>query len=142
MTTVTAFALIFDKAGRLLLCRRKKDGLWNLPGGHLEPKEPPWEAVVREVREEIALNVKVLRLLGIYFVGKDNELVLSYVCEPRSKTPRPNREIDAIDWFELDRLPAQMREHHDVRAKDALIRESVVMRTQPVAGNGGRKAGA
>jgi ADP-ribose pyrophosphatase YjhB (NUDIX family) len=130
MTTLTAFALILDKAGKLLLCQRKKDKLWNLPGGHLEPKETPWDAVVREAREEISLQVEVLRLLGVYTIAKEDELVFSFVCAPRSKKPRPSREIDAIDWFQFDRLPADMREHHDVFAKDALIAETVVMRVQ------------
>jgi ADP-ribose pyrophosphatase YjhB (NUDIX family) len=130
MTTLTAFALIFDKAGKLLLCRRKKDRLWNLPGGHVEPKETPWDAVAREVREEISLKVDVLRLLGVYMIAKEDELVFSFVCAPRSKIPRPSGEIDAIDWFQLDRLPADIREHHDVVAKDALIPETVVMRVQ------------
>src|SRR5690606_15457197 len=46
--------------GALLLVQRAHDpeaGSWSLPGGRVEPGEPLWEAVVREVREETSLDV-------------------------------------------------------------------------------------
>ena len=138
MRTVTAFALIFDNRRRLLLCRRKKDCKWNLPGGHLAAGESPWQAVVREVREEIALRVQVLRLLGVYTVPKDDELIFTFVCAARSSRMRAGDDVDALDWFDLDHLPRNMREFHGVRARDALIAEAVVMRTQtrrPMSGS-------
>jgi ADP-ribose pyrophosphatase YjhB (NUDIX family) len=130
MPTVCAFALILDDRSRLLLCRRKKDGKWNLPGGHVEPKEPPWETVVREVREEIGLDVRVERLLGVYSVPTENDLVLTFICSPSSATTHASDEIDQIDWFEPGRLPAGMRQRHDGRAKDAFNNNAVVMRVE------------
>jgi HAD superfamily hydrolase (TIGR01450 family) len=59
-------AVVLDAAGRVLLARRADNGLWGLPSGHVEPGETVVEAVAREVREETGLDVRVLRLVGLY----------------------------------------------------------------------------
>lgn len=51
-THVTGSAIVQDGAGRVLLHRHKRLGRWLQPGGHLEPGETPWQAAVRETREE------------------------------------------------------------------------------------------
>jgi 8-oxo-dGTP diphosphatase len=60
---LAAYALVFDDAGRVLLsCEpdgRGRLGPWVLPGGGVEPGEHPEQAVIREVREETGLSVKV-----------------------------------------------------------------------------------
>lgn len=50
-----AFALAEDKDGRILLARHSYASGWSLPGGGVGRGEPPIEAVVREVREEVGL---------------------------------------------------------------------------------------
>ena len=60
-------AVITDGQGRLLLIKRGHEpgaGLWSLPGGRVEPGETDAEALVREMREETGLAVRVGRLLG------------------------------------------------------------------------------
>ena len=63
-----AVGLIFHQ-GRLLILRRSENqmlgGLWEFPGGKLEPGETPAEAVEREVREETGLRVGVGPLVGV-----------------------------------------------------------------------------
>jgi 8-oxo-dGTP pyrophosphatase MutT (NUDIX family) len=62
-----AAACIRDEEGRILLLQRG-DGkdLWGFPGGAIEPGERADDAAVREVREEIGLEVEPMALIGVY----------------------------------------------------------------------------
>lgn len=64
-----AVAVIFDEEGRVLITRRSLDsphgGLWEFPGGKLEDNELPSEALVREIKEEVNLDI-----LGHRFIGE------------------------------------------------------------------------
>ncbi len=51
-THVTGSAIVVDGGGRVLLHRHKRLGRWLQPGGHVDPGETPWEAALRETREE------------------------------------------------------------------------------------------
>jgi 8-oxo-dGTP pyrophosphatase MutT (NUDIX family) len=55
-----AASALIEREGRFLLLFHKKLGLWLYPGGHVEANEEPQEALVREVREEVGLDVAVL----------------------------------------------------------------------------------
>ena len=60
-------ATIFDKSHqKVLLTRRLDNGLWCLPGGHMESGESVEECCMREVFEETGLQVRVKRLPGVY----------------------------------------------------------------------------
>jgi len=59
-------AAILDEQNRILLTRRKDNGLWCLPGGAMESGESAAEACEREVFEETGLSVRVKRLVGVY----------------------------------------------------------------------------
>ncbi|MEP6984348.1 MAG: NUDIX domain-containing protein, partial [Chloroflexota bacterium] len=60
-------AFILDPMGeRVLLTRRTDNGRWCLPGGAMEAGESLAETCIREVREETGLEVRILRLVGIY----------------------------------------------------------------------------
>lgn len=54
---VTGSAIVLDPHGRVLLHRHKRLDVWLQPGGHLEPGEGPYEAAVRETREETGVAV-------------------------------------------------------------------------------------
>ena len=62
-----AAACIRDEEGRILLLRRSDgDNMWGFPGGGVELGERVAETVVREVREEIGLEVEPVALIGVY----------------------------------------------------------------------------
>ena len=60
-------AVITDARGRILLARRTDGrdlaGLWEFPGGKCEPGESPEQALVRELQEELGINVQVAAAL-------------------------------------------------------------------------------
>jgi 8-oxo-dGTP pyrophosphatase MutT (NUDIX family) len=59
MRDLGAFALLYDREGRILLCHRRDANVWNPPGGQVERGEAPWQAAIRETREETGLGVSV-----------------------------------------------------------------------------------
>jgi 8-oxo-dGTP diphosphatase len=65
---VSAGALIFDQAGRLLILKPTYKSGWTIPGGVMEADgETPWEACRREVREECGIEVRGGRLACVDF---------------------------------------------------------------------------
>jgi 8-oxo-dGTP diphosphatase len=65
---VSAGALIFDRAGRLLILKPTYKSGWTIPGGVMESDgETPWEACRREVREECGIEVSHGRLACMDF---------------------------------------------------------------------------
>lgn len=60
-----AHVLMRDEDGRVLLCETQFKSDWELPGGIVEPNEPPRLGAIREVREELGIELDVGRLLVV-----------------------------------------------------------------------------
>jgi 8-oxo-dGTP pyrophosphatase MutT (NUDIX family) len=122
---------ILDATGqRLLLTRRADNGLWCLPGGHMEPGESAAEACVREVREETGLEVRVSRLIGVYSsphvlleYGPDRReqmVGLCFAAEPTGGALGLSDETTAADYFSADEIAEMdVLPHHVERIADA-----------------------
>jgi ADP-ribose pyrophosphatase YjhB (NUDIX family) len=121
----------------LLLQRRGDNGLWGLPGGSVEPGESVADAVVREVREETGLEVRPVRLIGVYSAPALGQVITypdgnvihyissSFECRVVGGTLIcDGTESLELGWFDPDRLPADMMDVHRVRVADALARQS------------------
>ncbi len=126
MQTIGAFAVIFDPESRVLLCHRTDRDAWNLPGGKVEVGESPWDAVVREVLEEVGLFVRVERLLGVYSIPKRKDLVLNFLCALSEGTIRLSAEADDIRWFNREEIPSTTLPRHVERIHDAYANSTVV----------------
>ncbi|MEV0282191.1 NUDIX domain-containing protein [Streptomyces sp. NPDC050610] len=63
---VAASAVVTDGKGRILLQKRRDNGLWALPGGGMDMDESLPGAAVREVKEETGLDVEITGLVGTY----------------------------------------------------------------------------
>ena len=107
---IRAFIL---KENKLLLVKERADDLWTLPGGWADVNESPSEAVVRETKEETGFNVKVLRLLALWDKQKHDHPLqwphtykCFFYCELLSGVATENLEISAIDFFDMNHLPA------------------------------------
>lgn len=87
---VTA-AVIFD-GEKVLITRRpvnkRHPGLWEFPGGKIDLGEGPEEALCREIREELAADIKILEIYEVVYFRYDwgPVLILAYRCELLSKS--------------------------------------------------------
>ncbi|ALJ11706.1 NTP pyrophosphohydrolase [Sphingopyxis macrogoltabida] len=101
---VVAAALI-DRDGRLLVQQRPEGlsmaGLWEFPGGKIEPGETPEQALIRELGEELAIDVDHACLAPACFasdtLGDRHLLLLLYVCRKWRGTPVA-QHASALRW--------------------------------------------
>lgn len=104
--------LIEDGGGRVLACRRPEGkhlgGLWEFPGGKVEPGESPETALVRELREELGIETEVAGALTpvVWDYGRGPIRLIPFFCRIASGEPQPH-EHDALEWVDAttcDRL--------------------------------------
>jgi 8-oxo-dGTP diphosphatase len=101
---VAACALI-DADGRVLIAQRPQGksmaGLWEFPGGKVEPGETPEDALVRELREELGVAAKPACLAPLTFASHAYEtfhlLMPLYACRKFDGAPT-GREGQALKW--------------------------------------------
>jgi 8-oxo-dGTP diphosphatase len=107
---VVACALV-DVDGRVLIARRPEGkamaGLWEFPGGKVEPNERPERALVRELREELGIDVTEACLAPLTFASHgypDFHLLMPlYVCRRWKGEIRP-AEGQQTAWVRPNRL--------------------------------------
>jgi 8-oxo-dGTP diphosphatase len=107
---VAACALV-DVDGRVLLARRpegkKMAGLWEFPGGKLNPGETPEAALIRELKEELGIDVAAACLAPFAFASHDYDgfhlLMPLFVCRRWKGTPTP-REKQTLAWVRASKL--------------------------------------
>lgn len=100
---LTVVAGVAERGGRLMICRRRPDARnalkWEFPGGKIEAGESPEAALARELREELAIGVRVGRIIdAVYYrYPWQDVLLLFYRCEIVSGEPAAV-DCDAISW--------------------------------------------
>lgn len=105
-----AAAVIVGHDGRILLARRPdhvhQGGLWEFPGGKLEPDESPCAALVRELSEELGIRVTRARpLIQVPHAYPDKRVRLQ-VWRVEAWAGEPHgREGQPLQWVEPDALP-------------------------------------
>ncbi|WP_429931230.1 8-oxo-dGTP diphosphatase MutT [Agrobacterium vitis] len=120
---VAACALL-DSDGRILLAQRPEGkslaGLWEFPGGKVEPGETPEETLVRELEEELGIATKIPCLAPLTFASHTYEtfhlLMPLYVCRRYEGMPQ-GREGQAIKWVK----PRDLRSYPMPPADEPLI---------------------
>lgn len=102
---VVAAAIVRD--GLVLGARRSAPpelaGRWEFPGGKVEPDESDEDALVRECREELGIEIAVGRLLGTSLIADGRELRL-YAAEHLIGFPEAMQDHEITRWFRADEL--------------------------------------
>jgi 8-oxo-dGTP diphosphatase len=107
---VVAAALVREN-GRILLQRRPQGrsmaGLWEFPGGKLEDGETPEAALVRELAEELAIEIDIANLMPACFasamIGDRPLLLMLYICKIWEGEPIAV-ESPELGWFTVDEM--------------------------------------
>lgn len=104
-------AVIWNDDGKILIDRRKQEGLlgglWEFPGGKIEPNESVEDCIRREIKEELDIEVTVGdRLITIEHTYSHFRVTLNvHHCQHISGKPQP-LECDEICWVTMDEIHA------------------------------------
>ncbi len=108
--TVTAGALIFDEAGRILLLDHvfRPDSSWGIPGGFLSKGEQPEAALRRELKEEIGIEVEAVELLFARTQSTPRQIEFYFRARARGRPEPCSFEIRSAEWFSVGDLPPEL----------------------------------
>jgi 8-oxo-dGTP diphosphatase len=137
---VVAVALV-NKAGQTLVQRRAEGsahaGLWEFPGGKIEPGESPQGAAVRELREELGVTIAAQNLHPVGFacgvtqgpVASRPLVILLFTSTSWEGTPEPHVAAD-LTWCDPRQLATMAMPPLDYPLAEALTR--ILHRTAPL----------
>jgi 8-oxo-dGTP diphosphatase len=108
---LVAAAALIDVDGRVLICQRPEGktlaGLWEFPGGKVEPGETPEACLIRELEEELDIQVAKACLAPFVFASHEYEtfhLLMPLYLLRKWEGQVTNREHKAMAWVKPNRL--------------------------------------
>ncbi|HZH60660.1 MAG TPA: NUDIX domain-containing protein [Metabacillus sp.] len=125
--------IILNEKKQVLLQKRADVGLWGIPSGHIEIGETVSQAAIREVKEETNVDIRIIKLIGVY--SDPNSQVFAYpngkvvhfittcfLAEITGGELRCNSsESLEIKFFSQDNLPEDLLKMHPRWLLDALV---------------------
>ncbi|MFH1971411.1 MAG: NUDIX hydrolase, partial [Patescibacteria group bacterium] len=82
-------------------------GIYDIIGGFLNEDEYPEKGIIREVKEETNLDVRIEKILGIYRdtygINDEPTLNIIYIGKIISGEIKPQDDISELRWFDLDK---------------------------------------
>lgn len=121
---IVASVALINSDNQILIAQRPKEkhlsGLWEFPGGKVEQNESPENTLIRELKEELNVNINQKCVAPLTFSEFDykefNLLLLLYVCRRWDGDPE-SMENNPIKWVKSNKL----REYKMPPADDSLI---------------------
>jgi mutator protein MutT len=107
---VTAGAIVTDANGRVLLLKHRfRPGTgWGMPGGFIEEGEQPEEALRRELREEVGLELGEIKLFTTRAFKTPQQIEIVFQTRAVGDTDQLNYEIQKAAWFSPGELPKEL----------------------------------
>ncbi len=114
---IVVATVILNNKGEILLAKRSRKvkvqkEMWEMPGGALELFEAREDGLKREIKEELGVEIKILKELctvdGILAEEGQHWLGITYISELKGKkNPKilESKKCDAIGWFPVAKLP-------------------------------------
>ena len=116
---------------RVLVGRKRRDiphplmGCWHIVGGRLEYGESAWNAVAREVKEEVGLDLKPIRIIDAYQeflewpresgIPSQHTLYIVFECIPEGGELRAGDDVEKVKWIDIDEI-------HEYLSRDSLLK--------------------
>ena len=92
--TASAAAIVTDEQGRVLIVNPVYKERWNLPGGHIEEGEIPTEALRRELREELGVDLEIGDLLVTAWATRAEGSHVYYLFDGPQLSPQEQQAIN------------------------------------------------
>ena len=134
LLTVDA-VILYNNKNDLILIRRKNppfQGQLALPGGFVDVGETVENACIREAKEETNINVKIVRLIGVFSDPKrdprGHNVTIAFLCEPATKKEKPKALDDAstleiIPLLKVKSLKLAF-DHKEIIEQAAILKDS------------------
>jgi ADP-ribose pyrophosphatase YjhB (NUDIX family) len=125
--TVTVGAIVLDSQNRILLLqhRFRPGGGWGIPGGFIQAREQPEDAIRRELREEISLEIEIGSLAFVRTLQKYRQVEIIFRCVPKGISFSHGFEINRAAWFDLKSLPGSLSDDQRYLIERALNQDLV-----------------
>lgn len=110
-TTIYVVAAVFIHNDQILACRRgpgrSSPGKWEFPGGKIEPGETAQQALAREIREELGIDITVHALIDRSQTALPHTTIdlSSYQVTPQTALPTKSKDHDKLLWLSPADLP-------------------------------------
>ncbi len=115
---LSVHAVFIDTESRALFVRTTYGAkAWTLPGGAVDPGETIHETLLRECREELGRDIKILYLSGVYFHANHNSHAFVFRCDFQdNKEIRLSEEHSEFTYLKA----SELKDSHRIKIEDCL----------------------
>jgi 8-oxo-dGTP diphosphatase len=115
---LSVHAVIFDDKQHVLMVRTTYGAKgWTFPGGAVDPGETIHETLIRECREELACDIEINYLSGVYYHKLHNSQAFVFRCQIKGNSPiQLSSEHSEYQYIPV----ADLKDSHRVKAEDCL----------------------
>ena len=112
LTIASGPVIIYD--GKVLLDKHGEDNFWKFPGGKLLDTNSIYDNAIREVKEELNVDVKLSGDPFILTVDREKDgikesvILIHYLAKIISGEPKPGRDVREFAWHDVNNLPSDL----------------------------------